>query len=139
MRYIVHNQSGGQRLIYSVRHRAEVFNPNEQREVELSDGTAVQIRRGELRGDKLHVYSTTPEGEAVLEIAHRPLRRRENTLLPPQKQRTGLPPPFVDELEVKDGAPVQPEPAPQQAAEMKAPPPPQTRRPARRAPRRISA
>lgn len=98
MLYTIKNCGTNPRLVYSSRSRAEPFQPGEERQVHLPDGTAILVRRCQLRGDKLEIMSTTPDGEAVLEKATIPLPRRGRSLLGPPKLKAPEEKAFIDEF-----------------------------------------
>lgn len=93
-RYLIKNTGRNSRLLYAHRARAEEFKAGSSREIDLDDSTAIQIRRYQLRGDKLQIEPTDAAGEVCMEQATKPLPKRPQTFLPQPRP----PKPFEDEL-----------------------------------------
>lgn len=102
--YNVRNSGRSARMLYGERSRVEHFNAGEERELHLPDGTAIMIRRCEMRGDTLHITHKDDEGAAILEIAHK-YKPRINRSMFPHPSTAQPPQPFIDELVAPPQAP----------------------------------
>lgn len=101
--YEVVNESNSPRLIYTSAMRAiEVKKGGSSGDVELPDGTAIAIRRLEMRGDKLKIIGKSTEADKVLERATIPEPKRQSFSLT-GKQRKDFPPRTQKQLSVRDG------------------------------------
>lgn len=80
--FVLTNEGSNIRIIHAI-HKPIAIGPRKSLEANLNPGTAVAIRRSELRGDKLKIEAQTDEEKEVLELAKLPPPRIIHPASPP--------------------------------------------------------